>query len=232
MTEFAIAVKDAFNAAKDGRRDLTKWANNCLEPVESQNFGIAVKFAGRYTLRVHLPRFDLYASSFEFFKLGWISWLLTIDRHKKIDYVLPLGCNTKSEFPFLAISCYQSEHELKKYTSKDDGHKPALILPSGVVTSSNISLGKYPPCFGIFDKNSLGYSDQLDVDSSCNKALVLTSSIVGLRMFAKSIMSFAVSDIDELYLCHGGHERMLGAFSYEANFYKHGSFGGDAVFLD
>ena len=72
MTEFAIAVKDAFNAAKDGRRDLTKWANNCLEPVESQNFGIAVKFAGRYTLRVHLPRFDLYASSFEFFKLGWI----------------------------------------------------------------------------------------------------------------------------------------------------------------
>lgn len=232
MTEFATVVEDAFNAAKNGRRDLTKWANNCTEPIGSQSLAMAVKFSGRYTLRVHLPRFDLYASPFELFKLGWISWLLTIWPQKKMDYLLPLSCNNKSEFPFMVISSYQSEHESKKYSLMRVGLKPALILPTGVVTSSNVSLGKYPPCFGIFDKSSLGYSDYLDIDSACTKAVVLTSSIISLRMFAKSIMSFAISDIDELYLCHGGHGRRLGAFSYEANFYKHGSFGGDSAFLD
>lgn len=232
MTEFTIAVEDAFNAAKDGRRDLTKWTKNCSTPTESHSLAIAVKFSGRYTHRVHLPRFELYGSSFELFKLGWIAWLLSIRQQEKIDYLIPLTCNSKSEFPFAAISCYRSEYERKRYFLTDNGRRPALILPAKVVTSSSISLGKYPPSFGIFDKNDLGYCDHLDVGGDCIKAAVLTASVLGLRMFAKSMMSFAVSEIDELYICHGGRGYRLGAFSYEANFYKHGSFGGDSAFLD
>jgi hypothetical protein len=232
MVKFSNEMESAFFAAKNGRRNLTKWINNDSEFSVNQDLVIDNRFSGRYVNRIFLPRFELYASSLELFHFGWIAWKLSTKPQGKNNHLLPLICTAITEFPALVISTYQSELGSNKSSLIYDASSPALILPKKIVTSSSISFGKHQLSFGIFDKNSLGYWDQLDLDGDCTRAIVITGSSFGLRSFAKSIMSFAVSEVDELFLCHGGRGNRLGVFSYEVNFYKHGSFGGDSTFAN
>lgn len=232
MTRYYENIIQAFNAAKKGRRDLTKWLNpEANEAPIYESLAIAIKNSGRYTCRVFLQGFDLYGDADQFFKLGALCWLYSLRDNFDEYFIISLQSQFTSDYPHLVIFGYD-----EVVSDKNKTHFPRCTIVSDISTISPLAkfrkFEKNNPSFGVFDRNSLGYWCDTPTEKYIEKAVVLTASRDGLRAIARSLMTFsALSDrYEEIHFCHDGIPSGVGLFSYEANIFRTGSFAGDAIF--
>lgn len=232
MKKFSAISRAAFAEASTGQRDLSKWIGRGISSLGNDlTLELAIRSWGRYALRIHLPAFDIYGSPVELFKLGCAAWMLGTSTDSSRDYCIHLAGSVESEFPAIVLSCYRSSKESDSIREDASSTKMNMVLPQS----------HYPPgvnasragnlAFGVFDSHHLGFIDELKLRPKPERAMVITASYKGMQQFAKRIMSFAAQDNEEFRLSHDGFCPSICRFSYEANFYKTGSFGGDSKFL-
>lgn len=215
-------MNDAFVAAQKGRCDLSKWLSaSLLLPPEPVVLNIAAELGGRYALRVYMPMFRLYGAELEFFKLGFIAWILS-SRTTTDSLCQKIQCEPGGgEFPAIVFCGYVAAREGRLQAHAKVQAEPRLFLPSRPPLKGYATNRFDAPSFGVFDRDHFGYMDELQMSEPPRKAMVITASRVGLRVFARWMMLFAVRGGEELTLSHGGIRSQIGTFSYEAKFCKH-----------
>ena len=224
---FIVAANDAFTICSSVGKIPDEFDKLALPSSHDIQLSLAVqKSSGRRLALdyITLQGFDVYGSAENIFTLGLICWKLSILSNSTVEYAIKVSSPHGGDISAIKMllvknrstSSIPCEFKLKTFRRV---HQPlaGFRLPSADL-----------PNFGIEEEESLNGTNLV-------KTLILQQSLRGLNAFGRCLMAFAIEQSVQLEEIHFEHAHSpsncnIGRLSYEANFYKIGSFAGDSIF--
>jgi hypothetical protein len=228
---FIVAANDAFTICSSGGKIPDEFDKLALPSSHDIQLSLAVqKSSGRRLALdyITLQGFDVYGSAENIFTLGLICWKLSILSNPIVEYAIKVSSPHGGDISAIkmlpcglvknrSISSIPFEFKLKTFRRV---HQPlaGFRLPSADL-----------PNFGIEEE------EESSNGTNHVKTLILQQSLKGLNAFGRCLMAFAIEQSVQLEEIHFEHAHSpsncnIGRLSYEANFYKIGSFAGDSIF--
>ena len=228
--EFREIARRLFEAASQQKKtQIDELENIDLASIKGLKINLTLRESpGRFSAMdgVLLHGVHFYGEAFEFFILGLACW--TISRHGEFKATYAIQITNLHVGVISTIS-------VRVLSSKNDTNENIRQLWVRCIRYSRqpfVGFGcteKNRPSFGVIEH------DKSSVDQRTDAELLLQQSLKGLNALGRCLMTFAsmpLSDLEEIHFeqAHLNSVSSIRRISYEAGFYKVGSFAGDSIF--
>lgn len=179
---------------------------------------------------VDLSGIEIYGEAQDLYAFGLICWKISLSTEDKKTYLIRLARPYGGDVLSIEIKTYPGESNFSPEESGSQLRLKPIFYPSTGPLRGLLRSERDLPSFGVRER-------ERNADDTVSEiAIVMRQSLKGLNAFGRCLMAFAATPLEEMEEIHFEHGHTastssVGRISYEAAFYKAGSFAGDATFL-